>query len=167
MILDRAKLAINVSGIGASGLAMEIDLVRAGTPVELADRDTLIPIISMNDDLEVVDRFVDAVKASAERHRSAPRSLRPSIAWTVQPQIVMPPRDAFFAPHLTVPAAEAIGRVSAELVAPYPPGIPVLAPGERITGEAVEGLRQAMADGTQVRYAADRTLQTFQVVAES
>jgi len=56
--------------------------------------------------------------------------------------------------------------VSAELVAPYPPGIPVLAPGERITSEAVEGLRWVMADGTQVRYAADRTLATVQVVSD-
>jgi lysine decarboxylase len=65
-----------------------------------------------------------------------------------------------------VPADEAIGRVSAEVVAPYPPGIPVLAPGERITSEAVEGLRKVMAEGTQVRYAADRTLATFQVVSD-
>ena len=79
----------------------------------------------------------------------------------------MSPRDAYFSPHRTLPADESIGRVSAELVAPYPPGIPVLAPGERITGEAVSGLRQAMADGTQVRYAADRTLRTFQVVADA
>jgi lysine decarboxylase len=90
----------------------------------------------------------------------------PSISWTVEPQVELSPRDAYFAPHETLPAEAAIDRVSAELVAPYPPGIPVLAPGERITGEAVEGLRQAMADGTQVRYAADPTLRTLQVVAE-
>jgi lysine decarboxylase len=151
VLLDRTKLAINVSALGASGLAMEEDLIGAGTPVELADRDTLIPVISMSDDFETVDRFVDAVEASS---------------WTVQPEIVMPPRDAFFAPHHTVSAVEAIGRVSAELVAPYPPGIPVLAPGERITDQAVEGLRQALADGIQVRYAADPSLGTFQVVVD-
>ena len=78
----------------------------------------------------------------------------------------MSPRDAYFAAHETVPADEAIGQVSAELVAPYPPGIPVLAPGERITAAAVAGLRDAQADGTQVRYAADPTLRTFQVVAD-
>jgi lysine decarboxylase len=166
VLLDRTKLAINVSALGASGLAMEEDLIGAGTPVELADRDTLIPVISMSDDFETVDRFVDAVEASAERHRSTPRAVQPSISWTVQPEIVMPPRDAFFAPHHTVSAVEAIGRVSAELVAPYPPGIPVLAPGERITDQAVEGLRQALADGIQVRYAADPSLGTFQVVVD-
>lgn len=167
VILDRAKLAINVSGSGATGLAIEDDLVAAGVPVELADRDTIVPIITMNDDLETVDRFVTALAASLERHRAEPREVRPSIAWTVEPEVVLSPRDAFFAPHRTLAANEAIGEVSAELVAPYPPGIPVLAPGERITAAAVEGLRQALADGTQVRYAADPTLRTLQIVADS
>jgi lysine decarboxylase len=136
-------------------------------PVDLADRDTVVPIITMNDDVATVDRFVDGISEAVERERSTPRSVRPSISWTIEPEVVMSPREAFFAPHLTVPADEAIGRVSAEVVAPYPPGIPVLAPGERITSEAVEGMRQMMADGTQVKYAADRTLATFQVVSES
>jgi lysine decarboxylase len=166
VIVDRAKLAINVSGTGANGLAIEDHLIAAGMPIELADRDTVVPVISMNDDLSSVDRFVDGIGEAIERERSTPRPVRPAISWTVEPKVVISPRDAFFAPHLTVPADEAIGRVSAELIAPYPPGIPVLAPGERITSEAVEGLRQVMADGTQVRYAADRTLATFQVVSD-
>ncbi|MBW2493150.1 MAG: aminotransferase class V-fold PLP-dependent enzyme [Deltaproteobacteria bacterium] len=165
--VDRAKLAINVSGTGATGLAVEDLLVAAGMPIELADRDTVVPIVSINDDLASIDRFVDGVAAAIEQTRSTPRPVLPSISWTVDPEVVISPRDAFFAPHATIPAAEAIGMVSAEVVAPYPPGIPVLAPGERITREAVEGLRQAMADGTQIRYAADCTLANFQVVSES
>jgi arginine decarboxylase len=125
-----------------------------------------VPIITMSDDVAAVDRFADGISEAIERERSAPRPVRPSISWTIEPNVVMSPREAFFAPHVTAPADEAIGRVSAEIVAPYPPGIPVLAPGERITSEAVEGLRQLMADGTQVKYAADRTLATFQVVSE-
>jgi lysine decarboxylase len=163
---DRAKLAVHLSGTGATGLGVEDDLIAACMPVEFADRDTLVPIISINDDLESVDRFVSALTASVERRRQAPRKLRPSIAWTVEPQVVSSPRDAFFARHVSLPARRAIGRVSAELVAPYPPGIPVLAPGERISREAIEGLQQAMADGTQVRYASDPSLRTLQVVDE-
>jgi lysine decarboxylase len=164
--LDRAKLAIHVSGTGASGLALEDDLVAAGTPIEYADRDTLIPIVSLADDAASVDRFAAALETAIERRRAAPRKMRPSIAWTVEPQVVLSPRDAFFAPHATVAAEQAIGRVSAELVAPYPPGIPVLAPGELVTREALEGLQRALADGTQVRYAADPTLRTLQIVAD-
>ncbi len=165
VILDRVKLAINVSGTGAIGLAIEEDLIALGMPVELADRDTVVPIISVNDDQQSVDQFVDGVIASVERQRSAPRPVLPSIAWTVEPEVVLSPREAYFAEHETVSADDAIGQVSAELVAPYPPGIPVLAPGERITDAAVDGLRDAMSDGTQVRYAADPTLDTLQVVA--
>jgi lysine decarboxylase len=61
---------------------------------------------------------------------------------------------------------EAIGRVSAELVAPYPPGVPVLAPGERVTGVALDSLTRARDEGARIAYAADPTLATLQVVAE-
>ena len=73
--------------------------------------------------------------------------------------------EAFFARHEVVSAAGAVGRVSAELVAPYPPGIPVLAPGERIDAEVLAALRAALAAGTRIAYAADPTLATLRVVA--
>jgi arginine decarboxylase len=77
---------------------------------------------------------------------------------------VLAPREAFFAANETVSADVAIGRVSAELIAPYPPGVPVLAPGELITTEAVTALREIKADGGRIAYAADPSLATFQVV---
>ena len=58
-----------------------------------------------------------------------------------------------------------VGRVSAELVAPYPPGVPVLAPGELVTADALDALRAALADGGRIAYAADPSLATLQVVA--
>jgi lysine decarboxylase len=78
--------------------------------------------------------------------------------------MAIPPREAFFAPNETVAADAAVGRISAELVAPYPPGIPVLAPGEVITAEALAALRTARAQGGRIAYAADPTLATFQVI---
>ena len=89
----------------------------------------------------------------------------PGAAWSVRPEPVLDPRAAFFAPPVQVPAREAVGRVSAELVAPYPPGVPVLAPGERITAAALEALLAARADGARIAYAADPTLATLAVVA--
>jgi len=61
-------------------------------------------------------------------------------------------------------ADAAVGRISAELVAPYPPGIPVLAPGEVITTGALAALRAARAQGGRIAYAADPSLATFQVI---
>jgi arginine decarboxylase len=78
---------------------------------------------------------------------------------------VVTPREAFFAETERVPIATVVGRVSAELVAPYPPGIPVLAPGERVTAEALAALREASADGVRIAYANDPTLETLDVVA--
>ena len=82
----------------------------------------------------------------------------------MRPQTVLAPREAFFAPNETVAASAAVGRISAELVAPYPPGVPVLAPGELITTEALAALREVAAGGGRIAYAADPTLATFQVV---
>jgi lysine decarboxylase len=64
-----------------------------------------------------------------------------------------------------VSAESAAGRVAAETIAPYPPGIPAIAPGEVIAGTLLEALRAAAAEGTRIAYCADPTLTTVQVVA--
>ena len=81
------------------------------------------------------------------------------------PPTRMSPREAFFSPHETVSVKDAIGRISTEIIAPYPPGIPVLVPGEEITKRTIEELRAARRAGVRIAYAADSTLETFQVVA--
>ena len=91
-------------------------------------------------------------------------STMPSAAYSVAPVTVMPPRAAFFAPHDTVTLRDAIGRVSVELVAPYPPGIPILAPGEEVTADVIDALEKARADGIRIAYAADPALSTLRVV---
>ena len=154
--VEPAKLVVLLAGTGAHGIAVERDLIAAGMPVEMADRDTVVPIVTLADDEDQVSAFVDTLVAAVERHRGAPRHPAPAAAWTVVPQTVLAPREAFFAPNQTVPAQAAVGRVSAELIAPYPPGVPVLAPGELITAAALDALREV---------AADPTLATLQVVA--
>jgi lysine decarboxylase len=78
----------------------------------------------------------------------------------------VPPRQAFFAAAETVALDRAVGRVSAELVAPYPPGIPVLAPGELITDQTLSALDHARQAGVRIAYAADATLATLRVTAD-
>jgi arginine decarboxylase len=163
--VEPAKLVVLLAGTGAHGNAVEADLVAAGMPVEMADRDTIIPIVTLADDETAVTRFTETLIAIIERRRGRPRRPVPAAAWTVIPEMALPPREAFFAPNETLPATAAIGRVSAELVAPYPPGVPVLAPGEVITAAAVEALRAARADGGRIAYAADPSLATLQVIA--
>ena len=165
--VDPAKLTLVLAGTGADGLAIERDLIAAGLPVEMADRDTIVAMITVADDDAGIDRLVRTVIASIERHRGPARAVAPAAVWTVDPVVVLDPRRAFFSAHTVVPIAEAVGRVCAELVAPYPPGVPVLAPGERVTAETVTALLTARDQGLRVAYAADPTLATLRVLADS
>jgi arginine decarboxylase len=163
--VDPAKLAIALAGTGAHGVEVEGDLIEAGVPVEMADRDTIVALVTVGDEPDDVFRFTDELTASIERRRGEPRTLATAAAWVVEPQMVVPPREAFFGVAETVPIERAVGRVSAELVAPYPPGVPVLAPGERVTPEALAALSEARRDGVRIAYAADSQLATLQVLA--
>jgi len=163
--IEPTKLVVLLAGTGAHGYAVEADLVAAGMAVESADKDTVIPIVTIADGEEQVAAFLDVLVASIEGHRSHPRTPVSHASWTVVPKTVLSPREAFFADNETVPASAAIGRVSAELIAPYPPGVPVLAPGELITAAAIESLREVKADGGRIAYAADPSLDTFQVIS--
>jgi arginine decarboxylase len=163
--VEPAKLTVLLAGTGAHGHAVEADLIAVGMPVEMADRDTVIPIVTLADGEAAVSAFTSELIRAIERHRGPPRAPVPAAAWTVAPEVALSPRQAFFAPNETLPATAAAGRVSAELVAPYPPGVPVLAPGEVITAAALDALRAAQADGVRIAYAADPTLATIQVLA--
>lgn len=123
-------------------------------------------MLTIADDDAGVDALTEALANAVARHRGSPRRPVVAAAWSLEPETVMAPREAFFAEHLPVPAREAVGRVSAELVAPYPPGVPVLAPGERVTRAALDSLFRARDEGARIAYAADPTLATLQVVAE-
>jgi lysine decarboxylase len=162
---DPTKLVVTLAGTGADGLAVEADLFDEGIRLELANRDTLIPLVTIADTEESVSRLADALRRSVERRRGTPR--RPggaSIVWSVQPEVALSPRQAFFATRETVRTEAAIGRVAAEMVAPYPPGIPALAPGEVVTRGLLDSLREAARDGTRIAYCADDSLETLRVV---
>jgi lysine decarboxylase len=162
--VEPTKLVVLLAGTGAHGAELEADLIAAGMPVELADRDTIIPIVTMADDEPQMTAFLDVLIASIERHRGGPRHPQAAAAWTVTPETVLPPREAFFSQNETVGADAAVGRISAELIAPYPPGVPVLAPGELVTQQALDALREVRGDGGRIAYAADPTLATLQVI---
>jgi arginine decarboxylase len=86
------------------------------------------------------------------------------VSWRISPQPVLSPRDAFFAPRERVPAADAAGRVAAETIAPYPPGIPAIAPGELLTTDLLDALRDEARAGSRMAGACDPTLETLLVV---
>jgi lysine decarboxylase len=166
---DPAKLVIHTASVDRNGNDMEAELVRSGVPVEMADSDTVIPLVSLLDDEQTLGRLVtaliEAVRRTAPARRTGDRGTLTAMlaSWPV-PEQVLTPREAFFADVRTVPVAEAAGRICAEVIAPYPPGIPALVPGELIDAARLEVLRDAGARGTRIAYAADPSLATIQVV---
>lgn len=175
---DPAKLVVHLrdTDADADGNAIEQALIARGLPVELADRDTIVAMVTMLDDEQTVDRLCTAIIAAGaplstarprnhHDHANSADHANSSSNWTAAiPPSAMSPRAAFFARHESVPADQAEDRVSAELIAPYPPGIPVLAPGEVITRTAIDALQSAARRGVRIAYASDPTLQTYQVV---
>jgi len=163
---DPTRLVLLLSSMGANGIEVERMLIEQGLPVELADRDTVVPIVTVADDEATLDALVEALVTAIRATSGPPRSLSTAVSWRIRPVNVTSPRAAFFAAHETVAADLAVGRVSAELIAPYPPGVPVLAPGELITEDLLAGLRAVAADGVRVAYAADPSLLTLEVVRD-
>ena len=164
--VDPAKLTVALAGTGAHGVSVETDLIAAGLPVEMADRDTIVAVVTIADDEASIERYTEALVTAIERHRDTPRTLAPTAAWIVEPDLAVAPRAAFFGRSETVAVAEAIGRVSAELIAPYPPGVPVLAPGERVTEQTLGALLDARADGVRIAYARSGELETIDVLTQ-
>lgn len=174
---DPAKLVIRLtggvgggapdgpSGSAPDGIAVENALLRNGIRLEMADRDTLVPIVTLVDADADLDRLCAALEQALTTLPPLPRRLPDGPGVDAEPpEQVMTPRDAHFAATETLPWREAVGGVSAELIAPYPPGVPEIVPGERISRQVIERLRDLAAAGTRVAYAADRTLDTLRVV---
>lgn len=163
--VDAAKLVVLLAGTGADGNLVERELIRRRMPLEMADRDTLVAIVTVADDTAAIEALKAALIEAIELHRRTPRPSARQVTWTVAPEPVLAPREAFFRPHVRCPLARSVGRVCAELVAAYPPGVPILAPGERITREAIDAILSARDAGTRIAYAADPTLNEVLVVA--
>ena len=164
--VDPTRLVLVLPGTGADGNAVESDLLAGGRPVEMADRDTVVAMVTLADTRRGIEDLTLALLEAVERHRGTPRPVVTAGVWAVDPVTLASPREAFFARRESVPVERAIGRVCAELVAPYPPGIPVLAPGEEVTVDAVEALQAARDAGSRIAYAADPSVRTLDVVAE-
>jgi lysine decarboxylase len=98
-----------------------------------------------------------------EPQREATRPFAPPPPWG---PLEMAPRSAFFASQEAVPIEDAEGRIAAESLAAYPPGIPNVLPGERIEPETLAFIHDVLAEGGKLRGAVDRSLRTIRVVVE-
>ena len=165
---DLTKLVVDVDGLQMTGYEAEDQLRnRFAIGPEMSDQIGLVFLVTIADTQQSIDRLVDAFTTiSRERYTGSDRrsSVRSSGAVVAPGELVMTPRDAFFAVTRAIPLSAAEGEISAELVLPYPPGIPVLAPGEIISAEKIAYLQEGVAHGQYISGPADPTLATIRVV---
>lgn len=173
--LDPTHLTFDVTGLGLTGYEAA-DWLRRNHRVEmeLTDHRRVMALITYADGDEQVDRLIGALEAlaAADHRRDDPGDPDwdevPAVPPTreLREETVMLPRDAVLGATEVVPWREAVGRISAELVCPYPPGIPITAPGERLSQAAVDYLQSVAALGGMVEGAVDESLARLRVVAE-
>ncbi len=161
---DPAKIVLRVNQLGTSGVAIEKALGLQGIRVEMADQDTVVFLATLADTREDFDHLADALIEIARSLQGSPRPSATALSWSVVPTVGISMRDAYFATTELVDAAQAIGRISADLIAPYPPGVAVIAPGEILTPTIVEGLSASQKAGVRIAYATDPTLEKYRVV---
>lgn len=168
--LDLLQILIDVTGTGGSGYQCA-DWLRdhCGVDVGLSDHRRILATMSMADDEATADRLVSALSelsVAAESFAPAPVIDLPSPE-ELQLESEMAPGEAFFAPAELVSADRAVGRVAAEQLTPYPPGIPTVVPGERIGRAVLDYLRSGVHAGMTVPDATDPTLDTVRVVTDT
>ncbi len=166
---DPLRLVVDVRGVAASGyqlapLLRHIDDIN----LELYGQNVLVAVFGMGErGLGEAARLVDALREAVGRVGLEPGGVVDSFAapppWG---ELAMTPREAFLGPQEVVAAAQAAGRIAAESLATYPPGIPNVLPGERLSAETIAYVQRTLEQGGSVRGASDRLLHTVRVVLE-
>lgn len=160
---DPVKIVFRANQIGASGVDVERALIAKNIRVEMADRDTVVFLATLADNQADFARLAHELIPILKQLQTSPRPSSTALSWSVVPKFGISMRAAYFSQTENIDATKAVGRISADLIAPYPPGVAVLAPGEVITQEIVEGLVSSQKAGVRIAYATDPTMQTFRV----
>lgn len=166
---DVTRVLVDVAGLGITGFeAEQILRDQHGVHVEMSDLLSVLLLITIGDDEATIQRAIDAFQSLARFPTTDSRfptaQLRSSGQLLFGGQQACTPRQAFNAPHRAVPPAQAIGQISAESITPYPPGIPLITPGERIRPEVIDYLRQGLQAGMHLSGLSDPTFQTIRIL---
>jgi arginine/lysine/ornithine decarboxylase len=167
--LDRLQVLMDVSATGTSGY-QAADWLREHCQIDvgMSDHRRILATLSFADGKDTAERLVDALWLwrGAAQNFDRPHPIALPAPREIELESVMSPRDAFYASVEQVPADQGAGRIAAEQITPYPPGIPAVVPGERLNDTVVEYLRTGLAAGMNLPDAADKSLSTFRVVAQ-
>ena len=160
---DVTKLSVYTQGIGLTGIEV-YDLLRDeyDIQIEFGDIGNILAYISIGDRIQDIERLVGAL---ADIKRLYSRDGQDLIAGEyIQPEMVLSPQAAFYSQRRKLPLADAVGKVCGEFVMCYPPGIPILAPGERITREIVDYIQFAKERGCSLQGTEDPEVNHINVI---
>lgn len=165
---DPTKLTIHVGQLGVTGFEVETWLrENHQIEVELSDMYNILCLVTPADTYETLDILINAleqfVQTIEKRNNMKPIPIKtPEI-----PQLSLIPRDAFYADTEMIPFHESVGRIIAEFIMVYPPGIPILLPGEIITQENIDYITEHMKVGLPIQGPEDKTIQNIRVIVET
>jgi arginine/lysine/ornithine decarboxylase len=167
--LDRLHVLMDVQELGISGY-QAADWLRTNCTIDvgLNDHRRIEATLSTSDDESSAQRLMKSLQAlcSAAKDLPRPSEVRLPRSSDLEMKTVKLPRDAFFGPVEVVPVEEAAGRIAAEQITPYPPGVPAILPGERINAAVLEYLVSGKEAGMVLPDPADPSLKTIRVVPE-
>ena len=161
---DRTKLSVHTRDIGLAGIEV-YDHLRDdyGIQIEFGDIGNLLAILSAGDRMMDVERLISALAEVKRLHERNPTGLFDHEY--IDPSVAMTPQDAFYSKKRRVAMAESVGEIAGEFVMSYPPGIPIVAPGERITPDILEHILFARDRGCFMTGTEDMSLEYLQVVS--
>ena len=160
---DETKLSIHTLGTGISGMEV-YDILRDEYDIqtEFGDISNILAYISVGDRPRDIERLISAL-ADIRRNYKRPKCGLPSREY-IPPEVEVSPREAFYSDTERLPLKEAVGRISAEFAMCYPPGIPILAPGEKVTDQIVEYIQYAKEKGGSMTGTSDIDTKTLKVL---
>jgi len=162
---DTTKLSIHTRAMGLAGIEV-YDILRDefGIQIEFGDIGNILAIISVGDRELEIERLLGALSEIQRRFSKEPMNMLDHEY--INPIVAMSPQQAFYAAKFSVPIDKSLGRISSELVMAYPPGIPILAPGERITSEIIDYVRYAKEKGCVMTGTKDMAMINIETVEE-
>lgn len=165
---DPMKVTIHVRKLGITGYDAENWLRdRYNLEVELSDMYNILCLITPGDTTETVDILLDALRTLSTEHPNQDDIREVVINLPPIPQLSLTPRDAFYGDTEIVPFHESAGRIIAEFIYVYPPGIPILLPGEVISQENIDYIREHVQVGLPVKGPEDRSVSQVKVIVET
>ncbi|OUM19731.1 aminotransferase class I/II-fold pyridoxal phosphate-dependent enzyme [Butyricicoccus porcorum] len=160
---DPTKLSIHTRDIGLAGIEV-YDILRDDydIQIEFGDIGNILAYLSIGDRVQEVERLVSALAEIRRRFQRDPSGMLSQEY--IDPEVVATPQEAFYAEKVSLPLRETEGRICSEFVMCYPPGIPILAPGEKITREILNYIEYAKAKGCSMTGPEDPNIEQLNVL---